>query len=440
MPTLRKIRFLLLPVTVLGAVFAYPDAGRSAPRGNTACIAEKDSCVPATETLRFAGKVAAPSTAENVFGISVQIAGDLLAVGTPWDSEKGYRAGAVYLYRATGRDWQQIAKLTPKTPVAKAMFGSSLDLKGERLIVGAPGEKEGKLISAGAVYVFEQTPDNRWAEQARIVPNSILAGDFFGTSVAALPNEIMVGAHLEDGKGIDSGAVYVFSRDTSGKWQQQQKLQPETLKPGTLFGNALATNGRQLVVGAYGYDGSSPGGGAVYVYHRGPHGSWEFSQILQPDQRKAFAEFGWTLALNENHLLVGAPYEDESVRQTGAAYLFKWDVSRSRWIIDTKLRYRDPKWQERFGASVALAGDRAIVGAPYGIAYVFAPAPDGKGWQQSLKLVGNTPAADNLFSRTVASDGRMIALGVPLQDETGKGTRAGAAYLFEWIPPATEAQ
>jgi hypothetical protein len=435
MPALRNIRFLLLPALLLGTAFVHPATGSAATQDRPPCIAEKTACVPATQNLRYAGKVAAPTgTAENVFGLSVEIAGDLLAVGAPWDSEKGYRAGAVYLFRTTGSGWQQVAKLTPRKSVAKAMFGSSLDLAQNRLIVGAPGEKDGKMISAGAVYVFDQVAGGSWSEQTRIVSTDILAGDFFGASVAALADGIVVGAHLEDGKGIDSGAVYVFGKESSGTWKQRQKLQPDTIKAGTLFGNALATDGKHLVVGAYGYDGTSPGGGAVYVYRPAADGTWSFTQMLQPDQRKAFAEFGWTLALDGQRLLVGAPYEDESERQAGAAYLFRLDPAQNKWVMDSKLRYRDPKWQERFGASVALAGDRAIIGAPYGVAYVFTPGTDGKGWQQTAKLVGSYPVADTLFSRTVASDGRLIVLGVPLQDAST--ARTGGVYVFQAMPPA----
>ena len=441
MPALRNLSSVLLTLFCLGTALASPALGANR-QDQPPCISEKtasakSACVPATANLRYAGKVTAPAgTVENVFGLSVAVAADLMAIGAPWDSEKGYRAGAVYLFQAKDTGWEYLLKLTPRNPMPKAMFGSSLDLRDGSLVIGAPGEKDGKMISAGAVYVFDQSTGARWSQRARIVSKDILAGDFFGASVAALPDGIAVGAHLEDGKGIDAGAVYIFRRESSGAWTQQQKLQPDTLKAGTLFGNALATDDSHLVVGAYGYDGTSPGGGAVYVYRREASGTWTFAQMLQPNRRKAFAEFGWSLALDGHRLLVGAPYEDESERQAGAAYMFRFDSAQNKWVIDSKLRYQDPKWQERFGASVALAGDKAVISAPYGVAYLFTPQQDGTGWQQSAKLVGNYPIVDNLFSHTLASDGRIIVLGVPLQEENK--TRTGAAYVFEVTSPEKE--
>jgi FG-GAP repeat len=423
---------------------ATPDASR-----HMGCIIETDSCVPATATLKYAGKVmASPAgNTENVFGLSVRVAGDLMAVGAPWDSERGYRAGAVYLFKAAKNgNWQQLAKLTPRQPLAKAMFGSSLDLAAGRLVVGAPGERQDKMISAGAVYVFAPTAAGRWQQQARIVPDTILAGDFFGSSVALLPEMIVVGAHLEDGKGIDSGAAYIFEPAASNQWQQRQKLQPESLKAGTLFGSTLTTDGRHLAIGAYGYDGSSPGGGAVYVYQRGVGNSWTLMQMLQPDARKAFAEFGWTLALRAGQLLVGAPYEDEGPRQMGTAYVFRLDPTQSRWVPVTKLRPVAPRRQERFGASVAFVGTQALVGAPYGAAYLFGSPPGGETaggketWPQQARLVGTLPDGDNLFNRTITTDGTLIALGVPLQ--AGKARpNLGGVYLFRVTPsPVIQSQ
>lgn len=422
-----KIVLVLALLTVV--IVPAPVAAAPEPVGdNPPCVVTASTCVPATNYLRFTGRLTpSPGGGQDVFGLSTALAGNMAIVGAPWDSTKGYRSGAVYIFQNDNGTWKQVARIAPKQPMAKALFGSSVEMQGNTLVIGAPGERQDKLISAGAVYVFQRNDKGDWIEQARLTSNDTLAGDFFGTAVALAGDELIVGAHLEDGRGVDSGAVYILRR-TDGKWVQVAKLQPTEIKGGTLFGNAIAAEGNRLAIGAYGYDGTSPGGGAVFVYQRDTSGNWQQVQMIQTEKRKAFAEFGWSVALRGNRLLVGAPYEDESDRKMGAAYLFTLDGNQ-KWQETARLGYSDPRWHERFGASVALADNFAIVGAPYGVAYLYEPDETGKKWQQGAKLVGDFPFTDNLFSRTLATDGQTILVGVPATQK--QPDNAGTAYLFQ---------
>lgn len=392
----------------------------------TECLG-KSPCSTA-KGISFLSKIT-PSGQEidDVFGASTEIDNKTAIIGAPWDSKEGYHSGAVYVYENTNKGWKQTTRLQPQNPSSKALFGSSIALKGDKLLVGAPGERQGKLTSAGAVYVFIKNAKGVWEQQARLTAETTQAGDFFGNAVAWAGEDAVVGVHLHDGKAIDAGAVYVFRKQTD-VWQQVALLEPTDNRAGTLFGNALDADDTRIIVGAYGHEGQSPSGGAVYIYTKNK-GEWKFSSLLQPSVKRAFAEFGWSVALSGNHLIVGAPYEDQSNKAggSGAAYVFQYDEPSSKWIEKSHLVYADNSWQERFGASVAFIGKTALVSAPYGVAYLFTPSPTG-GYTQTGKLVGNYPASGNLFSRTLSSDGKTLLVGVPsLQN---KDSASGTAYFF----------
>jgi hypothetical protein len=245
----------------------------------------------AASGLSFLSKIA-PNTQgiDDVFGGSTDINNSTAMIGAPWDSGDGYHSGAVYVYEQKEGHWVQTGRLQSKSPTGKALFGSSIALKGDKLLVGAPGERQGKLTSAGAVYIFEKNSKGVWQQQARLVADNNQAGDFFGNAVAWAGTDAVVGAHLHDGKAIDSGMVYIFRQTAAAtSWQQITALEPTDGKAGTLFGNALDADDTRLIVGAYGHEGQSPSGGAVYVYTK-TRGQWTYSTMLQPSARRAFAE------------------------------------------------------------------------------------------------------------------------------------------------------
>lgn len=398
----------------------------------TECVG-KSPCSTAAG-ISFLSKITSSAQEiDDVFGASTEIDNQTAVIGAPWDSKAGYRSGAVYVYENTPQGWKQTSSLQPRNPSGKALFGSSIALKGDKLLIGAPGERQGKLTSAGAVYIFTKNPKGVWEEKARLTSRNSQAGDFFGNAVAWAGEDAVVGVHLHDGKAIDAGAAYIF-RKKSDVWQEIAILEPTDNKAGTLFGNALDADETRIIVGAYGHEGQSPSGGAVYIYTK-HKGEWRFSSLLQPSVKRAFAEFGWSVALSGNHLIVGAPYEDQPNKGagSGAAYIFQYDEISQKWIEKSHLVYADNTWQERFGASVAFIGKTALVSAPYGVAYLFTPSPTG-GYTQTGKLVGNYPASGNLFSNTLSSDGKTLVIGVP--SLRNNDSASGTAYFFN-VQPTT---
>jgi hypothetical protein len=142
-------------------------------------------------------------------------------------------------------------------------------------------------------------------------------GDAFGRRVAISGDTIVVGANADDERGGNAGAAYVFERDSSGQGVQQQKLLPSPLREGDFFGWSVAIDGDHLVVGAPGDDrdhGGTPNPatanrGAAYIYPRAG-GAWTLQARIQPPELSLGDEFGGRVAVDDGLRLVSAIYRD----------------------------------------------------------------------------------------------------------------------------------
>ena len=259
-------------------------------------------------------------------------------------------------------------------------FGTSVAVDGSIAVVGAPEEDGGDAFrsDAGAAYVYERTVAGTWTEVAVLRASNAGAGDLFGTSVGVSGTRIVVGAVAEDGVGDEvgaSGAAYVFERQPGGSWGQVALLRAAAPEAGDNFGAGVAASGDRIVVGAPFDDGASDqdfGTGAVYVFERSPRG-WPATEtvLLRASNAEAFDGFGTSVAISGDRLVVGAPFEDGPVNETpgsGAAYVFERS-SGGAWPERALLRasnreFPDLAGNDAFGTSVALSGDRLVAGAP----------------------------------------------------------------------------
>ena len=202
----------------------------------------------------------------NIFGSSLAVDGDTIVVGARWEGE--YLAGAAYVFVRDGGVWSRQASLR-HTDNRNALFGYSVALRGDTIVIGAPAME--------AVFVFVRD-GTAWSRQASINAAHNADGilfDFFGGSVAMDDGTIVVGAVNEDGGGTRAGAAYVFVRDGT-TWSQQAYLKAPNAEAEDNFGASVAVRGDTIVVGAWGEDGdatstmsapnnAAPNAGAFYI-------------------------------------------------------------------------------------------------------------------------------------------------------------------------------
>lgn len=210
-------------------------------------------------------------------------------------------SGAAYVFRRDGAGgWYQEGFLKADNAATMNLFGRSVTIDGDVIAVGADEESRGIVDEdgdgapdaaprAGAAYVFRRDADGTWRQEAYLKGSNTAAGDQFGASVELRGELLAVGAIWEDGGAggvdgdqgddgmLDSGAVYLFRRDDRG-WRQTSYLKAAVPGPNAWFGRALGIDRGRLIVGASGessaapgidgdeHDSSAPGSGAVYVF------------------------------------------------------------------------------------------------------------------------------------------------------------------------------
>ncbi len=323
----------------------------------------------------------APSNLEDddYFGFSVAIDGDTLIVGA---SGEDNHAGAAYVYRryGFGRNqnlWYQEARLIASDRANYDNFGFAVSISGNRAVVAADTDDNYNGTNAGGVYVYEYN-GNSWPQMKKIVASDGAANDNFGFSVAISGGVLAIGSPYDDnGKGTDAGAAYLYTGSGSS-WSQDAKLTASDGAANDFFGDAIDINGNQVIVGAW-FDDNQRGtnAGAAYFFVRNAS-SWSQVSKLMASDGAGSDGFGRSVSITDDIVAVGAPYNDAMGSNSGAAYVYL-QMDNSLYYLE-KLTASDAALADLFGYSVAVDGNYAVFGAPYdensngafaGAAYIF---------------------------------------------------------------------
>jgi hypothetical protein len=298
---------------------------------------------------------------DDFFGQSVAISGDTIVVGSYFhDPVLGgatlYDAGAAYVYRRSGTTWNLEQKLLASDAATTDLFGWSVDVQGDTVLVGADG-RDTPTLNAGAAYVFTRTGAT-WTQQAELVAGNGVADDRFGYAVALDGSTAVVGApqHIATG-----GAAYVFVR-AFGVWSQQAFLQASGTSPDDLFGSAVSVAGDLAVVGSWAHDGPAADSGAAYLYAR-TGTAWGAPMSLGGTTNAAGDFFGSAVAVSGTTVIVGAPGADVGTSfDQGTVYSYA--PVAGVWSFEAEVRTTDATAGDFFGAAVGLDQKVAAVGAP----------------------------------------------------------------------------
>ena len=404
------------------------------------------------------------------FGYSVSISGDYAIVGAKNDdqnvvgSDTLFKSGSAYIFKLTGGTWVQQQKLVASDRDAEAEFGFSVAISGNFATVGSVLEDKNAtgsdtLINAGAAYVFEQVAGT-WIEKQKLVASDRAENDRFGFSVAIDGDYIIIGARLEDEDASgnatlnNAGSAYIF-KQTNGLWLQQQKIVSSDRANLDFFGSCVAINANFAIVGAPIEDEDSIGAntlnasGSVYIFKQS-NGVWSQTQKIVANDREAAANFGSSIAVANNYLVVGAVSEDKNVNgstlisNAGAAYIFQ-EIGGS-WVQQQKIIASDREAEDFFGNSVAINGNYIIVGSRFeddnvsgadsisnaGAAYIY-KLTNGV-WSQQQKIVASDRAEEDQFGFSVAINNDFAIVGAFGQD-VGAQFDVGAAYIFSIRTP-----
>ncbi len=330
----------------------------------------------------------------------------------------------------TAPAYQSPYALVDKTVSTDAGTGQAVALAGTRLAFSAPGENNGR----GAVYLCQTSSLGMWDLDRRLAAPDGGQNDYFGFALALGDDYLAVGAPGNDAAGTDAGAVYLFGR-VSGSWQLRQKLVPAAATANAAFGFSLATAGNLLAVGAPGTNGS----GTVYIYRRAAEsGNWEPLTAVQGEAAFSIETpdyFGAAVAVDDEHLLVGAPGSDGGAKvDGGAAYLFSHHRDDDNWVQQAVFHAEDHRAYGFFGTAVAVAGSTALVGCTTddgntGAVYIFQENGAGGSWTQRQKITPGNGRRNDRFATAIAMNDNFAVVGAPGQD--GQASSSGAVYILE---------
>lgn len=331
-----------------------------------------------------------------------------------------------YLSSETPLEWLE-QEVTADDGAWDDRFGTSVAVAGDTAVIGAFDAKIDGNYYEGAAYVFKRI-DGVWTQTQKLLASDGAASSKFGAAVALDGSTMLIsaiGANVADHSA--QGAVYVFA-ESAGVWTQVQKLVSSDGAGNDAFGNALALDGSTALVGAV---GASVSGntlqGKAYVFAESD-GIWTQQQVLAADDGSANDRFGESVALDGDVALVGAPTLTYNFNHAGFAYVFTH--AGPAWAQTQKLVPAETALGDQFGYAVGLSGDTALITSTgnqyaHGAAYVFKNTDDT--WSETQKLSPGDSASGDEFGNALVMSGSMAIIGA---QRMVVADHQGSAHVF----------
>ena len=283
------------------------------------------------------------------------------------DTSESEEVGAAYIFKRG--TWSLEAYIKAPNAGSGDRFGYSISASHQTIVVGAyqedssetsvinnttVGADPGTATDSGAAYVFVSS-GTTWSLEAYLKAPNAGSGDRFGYSVSASFDTIVVGAPREDsnqnsvinnttvgadpGTAEDAGAAYVFMRSGT-TWSHQAYLKASNPRSYDYFGHSVSVSGETIVVGAFNEDDRQflDGSGSAFVFVRSDNTTWSPQAYLKAPNAESNDQFGYSVDVSGNTIVVGAMREDSSqttitngttvgadpgtASDSGAAYVF----------------------------------------------------------------------------------------------------------------------
>ena len=301
--------------------------------------------------------VASDGAAHDYFGYAVSVHGDTALVGAYYDDPKSTNSGSAYVFARTGSTWSQQMKLVPSDGAYYDYFGYAVSVHGNTALVGAYLDDD-KGTNSGSAYVFARTGTN-WSQQRKLTADDGYYSDYFGYAVSINDNTALVGALYDDDRGGSSGSAYVYTR-TGVSWSVQTKLTANDGGSSDNFGAAVSVSGDMALVGSYLDDDRGGNAGAAYIFSRS--GSlWNQQKKLTAQDGRGNDYFGRAVSLSGDVALVGAYLDDDKGTNSGSAYLYR--RAGTNWYQHQKYVAATGSSNDYFGWAVAVHGEVPLIGA-----------------------------------------------------------------------------
>jgi len=370
---------------------------------------------------------------DDLYGFSVSLDGDYAIVGRPgYENASGDDAGFAQIYKKDGVVWKREDEINPESDGVKANdeFGSSVAISGDYAIIGAPLDDfdSPALDDFGSAYIYKRSGTS-WTKEEKIISTSGNEDDQFGYSVAIDGEYVIIGSPYDDDSGNSNiGSASIFKRSGTS-WSFEAKLTASDGKAGDEFGYSVTISGDYVIIGAPKVDhGVWTDSGSAYIFKR-TGTNWNEEDIIKETNTALDDHFGASVSIDEDYAVVGVPgYGSDS----GMAFVFKrsgtsWNQTDILWISELDD-------DDQFGKSVSIDGAYIVVGMPgnnsdKGSSYVFKKR--GVKWIKQAKLNASNGELGDKFGYSVSIDGNYIIIGAPWSDSSAFHSNVGTVYFFD---------
>ncbi|MEA2560714.1 MAG: hypothetical protein QOH06_2218 [Acidobacteriota bacterium] len=369
------------------------------------------------------------------FAVAVEASGKDVVVGAPTADASGHsNSGALYAFHREG-EWegQQTERLTVASTNAGDQLGHVVAIDGDLLVAGAPF---GSSDLSGALHVLGREGLS-WRVVDTVKADNIESGDLYGFSAAVQGSRVVAGAVLVDQGGRAAGSAYTFQCDVESGCVREAEPVANDEGPLDYFGLAIDTDGETLVVGGLraGFPNVAARG-VVYVYRRAGT-AWLQEARLESPFPGTPDGFGFSVALSENTLVVGAPFNAPRGAEIQSGSVYRFQKIDEAWVLQPRLTAPTARSNDGFGFSVAATDSTIVVGAftnsmnaPQGAVYLFE-----RDAAQGVTLVTPEIIPGKSSGVAVAASGGTIAVGIPSKS----ADLPGSVHLFlqsgaSWVP------
>jgi len=316
--------------------------------------------------------------------------------------------------------------------VSDEYFGYDIDIDSSYIVVSAPFSDSSNAVDTGSIYLYKKANNSDISKLITLKPDDLKSNDNFGLSVAISGNYIVASSPYEDTNQTDSGAVYIFKINSDTNITQIAKIKAPVPQDSAHFGSSVAIDSNYIVVGSDMYDGADTDSGRAYLFKINSDDTISFLKNITPSSEEFNANFGSSVAIDSNYIVVSSPNKDLDNANEGVAYIFKINSDTDIAQID-QISALDAQEDDNFGNSVAIDGAYIVVGAykedttniDAGSAYIFKLENDSA--TQIKKIQASNANEAGYFGSSVAISGSYIAVGSYLSG----ANNSGDTYIFK---------
>lgn len=305
------------------------------------------------------------TTTADLFGQSIDLVGTTLVVGSPkYSSSSTNFCGGVFIYRYQFAKWSLSQILVASDSSPGSFFGNSVSVSSDVLLIGSASKSSTTTIGVGSAYFFRQNSSLLWSQEQIMLPPTPVSGSLFGNSVSVHGNWGIIGAPKINNM---QGAAYLYQFNLVSKiWELKTTLVPprytnneKTNNPmNILFGSSVVIQSSSSSLSSSSFPLSSPSSSSP-------------SPLSSPSAPSSPSPLSSSSSLDSLIIAVGATWDSTIEVEGGAVYLFRKDEFSKSLELTLSLYGQDQEARDNFGQSIALADDIVVIGSPHHRAGVY---------------------------------------------------------------------